>query len=395
MKTQLIALFLLTATAGGIAFYPKTGNSISPTIEPIPAVRADSPRIEVVFALDTTGSMANLIEAAKEKIWSIATTMASAQQAPEIRIGLVAYRDRGDAYVTQVTDLSADLDSMYATLMDYQAGGGGDTPESVNAALDAAVQQMSWSGQDDTYRAIFLVGDAPPHMDYPNERRYPEILAEANARGIVVNTIRCGESTETERTWQQIAAATQGEYFSVGQSGNAIAIATPYDEPMARLSAELDETRLYFGDDVAKAETAAKVAATEKLHEFASLASRARRAAFNTLEAGRDNLFGENDLLTAIEAGTSLEEIEEAELPATVRAMAPAAREAYVVEQAEKRKELSERITQLARQRDAYLAAEAAAIEDADDSLDYQVFEAVRSQAATKGLSYSEDAPKL
>ena len=76
---------------------------------------------------------------AEEKIWSIATTMASAQQTPEIRIGLVAYRDRGDAYVTRVTDLSTDLDSMYAELMRLTAQGGGDGPESVNRALADAV----------------------------------------------------------------------------------------------------------------------------------------------------------------------------------------------------------------------------------------------------------------
>ena len=77
------------------------------------------------------------------------------------------------------------------------------------------------------------------------------------------------------------------------------------------------------------------------------------------------------------------------------QAMAPAEREGYVAEQAEKRKELTEQIEQLARQRDDYLTAEAATLEDAGASLDYRMFEAVRSQAAAKGLSYSEDAPKL
>ncbi len=86
--------------------------------------------------------MGGMIEAAKEKIWSIASSMASEQSAPEIRMGLVAYRDRGDSYVTQVLDLSGDLDSMYAALMDFQAAGGGDGPESVNQALDDAVTKI-------------------------------------------------------------------------------------------------------------------------------------------------------------------------------------------------------------------------------------------------------------
>jgi len=43
-------------------------------------------RIEVVFVLDTTGSMGGLIQAAKEKIW-FATTMAQAEPAPEMKMG--------------------------------------------------------------------------------------------------------------------------------------------------------------------------------------------------------------------------------------------------------------------------------------------------------------------
>lgn len=83
-----------------------------------------------------------MLQAAKEKIWSIASTMAQADPAPEIKMGLVAYRDRGDDYVTRVVDLSDDLDSLYATLMDFQAAGGGDGPESVNQALYDAVHKV-------------------------------------------------------------------------------------------------------------------------------------------------------------------------------------------------------------------------------------------------------------
>ena len=397
MKTQLFALFLMTTTALGVAFYPESGTSgQTGTTKPAPLLTAENPKIEVVFVLDTTGSMAGLIDAAKEKIWSIANTMASAQPAPEISIGLVAYRDRGDAYVTQVTDLSQDLDSMYSTLMDYKAGGGGDGPESVNAALHDAVNQIGWSQDASTYQVIFLVGDAPPHMDYQGEAQYPEILATAASKGIVVNAIRCGGSAETEQAWKQIAAATQGQFFTVEQSGNAVAIATPFDETLATLSARLDDTRLFYGDDLSKAETAAKVAATDKLHSTASYAARARRAAFNALESGKENLFGDSDLLTALESGeTTLEEIDEAELPATVQALAPEARVDYLTEQGRKRKELDSEIRELTSKRDAYLSDQAASVADVEESLDYQMFEAVRSQAEAKGLVYEGKTPKL
>src|SRR5438132_14334808 len=90
------------------------------------------PRIEVCFVLDTTGSMTGLIEGAKQKIWSIANEMVSAKPTPEIRLGLVAYRDRGDEYVTKVFDLTNAIDATYAQLQSFRAAGGGDTPESVN-----------------------------------------------------------------------------------------------------------------------------------------------------------------------------------------------------------------------------------------------------------------------
>ncbi len=110
MKTKLVgfALFVLTLTA--VAVYPSIQSKTVPidTGTDIGQHLTSKPIIDVVFVLDTTSSMTGLIETAKEKIWSIATTMTSAQQTPDIRIGLVAFRDRGDAYVTKVVDLSDD-----------------------------------------------------------------------------------------------------------------------------------------------------------------------------------------------------------------------------------------------------------------------------------------------
>src|SRR5437899_11800754 len=74
------------------------------------------PKVEVVFCLDTTGSMGGLIEGAKQKIWSISNQIASGKPTPDLKIGLVAFRDKGDAYVTQVHDLTGDLDAVHAKL---------------------------------------------------------------------------------------------------------------------------------------------------------------------------------------------------------------------------------------------------------------------------------------
>jgi Mg-chelatase subunit ChlD/cell division protein FtsB len=357
-------------------------------------VSLQRPKVEVVFALDTTGSMGGLIKAAKEKIWSIATTMAQAQPAPEIRMGLVAYRDRGDAYITRVTDLSSDLDSVYATLMDFRAEGGGDGPESVNQALADAVGRISWSSDQSAYKVIFLVGDAPPHMDYQDDVKYPQTLMTAKAKGIVVNTILAGSDLNTGRIWKQIAQVGSGHYAQVAQDGDAVAIATPYDERLAELSAELDETRLYYGSAEEKAKRELKLAATKKLHEEASVASRARRATFNVSKSGEDNLLGEGELVEDVTSGrVELDSLSPKALPEPMQAMSPEEQKALIGKTAERRAELKKEINELAQQRGRFLREKVEAAGGASASLDQKLYDAIREQSGKKGMSYEAEAP--
>jgi len=390
MKSKLLGIALFGLTLAAIVYYPQLGaknTQVDPLINHHITTN-QKPRVDVVFVLDTTGSMSGLIQTAKEKIWSIATTMASAQPTPEIRIGLVAYRDRGDQYVTKVVDLSDDLDSVYATLMDFAADGGGDTPESVNKALYDAVHNMSWSQGEQAYQAIFLVGDAPPHMDY-NEMQYPAIVATAAKKGILINTVQCGDMPFTVAPWTQIASLGHGSFFQVEQAGSAVAYTTPYDEEIAELSAKLDDTRLYFGSDDEKEKMKAKVSATEKLTEGSSIASRARRGAFNASAGGRANLLGENELVDAVVTGAvSLDELEEDALPEALKPMAPAEQKDYVAGLANKRGELRRQIQELAQDRDGYLAKKVEEAGGRDDSLDHQLYDAFKQQAGKAGLAF-------
>jgi len=393
MKSPLLATALVVLTAATVLLYPaeRSGGAVTPMAIPHPSQGSPQRKVEVVFVLDTTGSMSGLIDTAKEKIWSIASTLASAQPAPELRMGLVAYRDRGDDYVTRAIDLSSDLDSMYATLMDFRAEGGGDTPESVNQALHDAVHRMSWSHDEDTYRVIFLVGDAPPHMDYANDVRYPRTLEAALARGIVVNTVQCGDDPDARREWTRIARLAQGRFFAVEQAGGALAVNTPFDEAIARLSEALDATRLYYGSEEALADKAEKVAATEKLHAGASHASRARRAAFNLSPAGRANLFGEGDLVEDVASGrVALEALPPATLPAPLQSLPADEQQRLVAEKAEERSRLETELRQLAADREAYIAREVAGAEAAKESLERKIFDTVSEQGAARGLSYGD-----
>lgn len=392
MKAKLIGIALIAITATAVTFYPNLKSSANVQTQ---TVDSQAQRIEVVFVLDTTSSMSGLIDTAKEKIWSIATTMAQAEQAPEIQMGLVAFRDRGDDYVTQVVDLSSDLDSMYATLMQFAAAGGGDGPESVNQALDDAIHQISWSQDPSSYQVVFLVGDAPPHMDYQGEAQYPETLQAAAARGIVVNTIQCGDVQQTVGHWTQIANLGNGRYMQVSQAGDGFAVATPYDEEIAELSAQLDQTRLFYGDEEEVAEMDRKIEATDTLHALASTAARARRAVFNATAAGAANLFGENDLIDDIASGeVALADLPASEMPEELRGLDRDEQEARVMGLAGRRNELQRQIEELTGARSDYVDEVVVEAEDVDSSLDLQIYDVVREQAAPKGLTY-ESGPEF
>jgi hypothetical protein len=310
-------------------------------------------------------------------------------------MGLVAYRDRGDAYVTRVIDLSTDLDRIHTELMTFAAGGGGDGPEAVNQALDAAIRQVSWSQDRDTYKVVFLVGDAPPHMDYQDDVKYPEILAAASARGIVVNTIQCGSIPDTVAPWRHIAALGQGRYFTVEQAGGAIAIETPYDRNIATLSAELDATRFYYGSAEEREAGELKIVTGERLRREASVSAQAVRGAFNAGDTGVANFLGGRELVDDVASGrVDLAAVPPEELPAALAGMTSEEREEVIAANIAKREELQRQIAELAADRDAFIEAEVDAAGGAADSLDQQIFDAVREQAAPLGLEY-EGGPKF
>ena len=170
------------ARAEGAGSPPPRGGITAPKEASSPGLATSRPRVEVTFVLDTTGSMGGLIDGAKRRIWSVARRIAEGRPRPDLRIALVAYRDKGDLYVTQVHDFTSDMDTVYARLMSFEAAGGGDTPEHVSAALDDAVHHVSWS-QAPGLKVVFLVGDAPPHMDYKDVPTIEELCLTAVKAG--------------------------------------------------------------------------------------------------------------------------------------------------------------------------------------------------------------------
>jgi hypothetical protein len=381
---QIAILAGLMGITGLIA--AATGRTSTATpIPEAPDLKA-RPRIEVAFVLDTTGSMSGLIEGAKQKIWSVANQMADGQPKPEIRIGLIGYRDRGDTYVTRRFDLTDDIDAIYAQLFAFDADGGGDTPESVNQALHEAVTKFGWSDSQNVYKVIFLVGDAPPHMDYQDDVKYPDVVRLARAKGIVVNTIQCGGMAGTTQIWQKIAKAGFGDFAAIAQGGGMVAIATPVDDELARLNRDLTATALAYGSDEHKRELASKL-------EGAAAAPPsvvAERLSYLKKAGGRLNS-GRSDLADAVKQGlVKVGELSAKLLPGEMQAMAPEEREAFVQQKIEEREAIQGRIDTLTKDRDAYVRTETERLRSSGkaDGFDEKLLGTIRAQAAAAGIAY-------
>ena len=312
-----------------------------------------SERIEVAFVLDTTGSMANLIEGAKRKIWSIANTVVDINPDADIRMALIAYRDYGDAYVVKTVDMSSDIQGLYGNLLKFKAGGGGDTPEAVNEALHASVSKINWSKGEASRRIIFLVGDAPPHMDYDNNPKYPEVISKARAADIVVHAVQAGNSRQTRNIWKDIAQRGGGSYIPIPQDGGKITvITTPYDNDIIILQRRIDKTVIPYGSRQKQSILRRKM----RTKTSAPAAVRVENSKFYAKRTSRKEVMtGGGDIISDIRnKDVSLGMIAKKELPKELRSMNLAEQKAYITIKIGERSLLEKQMSALAKKHDAY-----------------------------------------
>ncbi len=184
----------------------------------LPVARADvsKPSLDVVFILDTTGSMSEEIEGVKT---TLKTVLAKLDPSVQIRVGLVEYKDKGDEYVTKTYALTSDIKALSTSIAGLSADGGGDTPEDVDAGLSVAVSQMQWSAKS-VGRLAFLIADAPPQLNYSDSVPYGTSAKKAAEKGIKVFTVAAsGMDAQGQAVFRQIAQVTGGSEMFVLRGG--------------------------------------------------------------------------------------------------------------------------------------------------------------------------------
>ncbi|MCA9912385.1 MAG: VWA domain-containing protein, partial [Anaerolineae bacterium] len=214
--TRYVDEFTVRATYGQIVAesnLDRTDIGGAVTVELPIEHNSTNPKLDVMFLIDSTGSMADEILQLQENILAISTQIDALPGNVDVRYGLVTYRDRTDEYVTRVYDFTDDVRQFQANLNTVEAGGGGDYPESLNQGLEESLNVVSWRGSD-TVKLVFLVADAPPQLNYRDDVNYTISMHEALERGIKIHPIASsGLQPEGEYILRQIGQYTMGHFI--------------------------------------------------------------------------------------------------------------------------------------------------------------------------------------
>jgi Mg-chelatase subunit ChlD len=180
-----------------------------------------SSRVDLMFVVDTTGSMADELEYLKTELRDVVERVRDRQgQELDIRVSVNFYRDHGDDYVIRDFPFTSDLATIESQIEQQAAGGGGDFPEAVDEALVDGIDDHRWS-ESARARMLFLVLDAPPHGAPQHLERMRHATRRAAELGVrIVPVSASGIDRSTEFLMRFLGIATGSTYtFITNHSG--------------------------------------------------------------------------------------------------------------------------------------------------------------------------------
>jgi hypothetical protein len=338
--------------------------------------------VDLVIALDVSGSMSGLIDSARHRLWDVVNTFSRAQPQPELRVAIVSFGNPSygvdSGYVRIDQPLTTDLDSVNETLFSFSTNGG---DEYVSRAIAKSIDDLHWSQSSDAMRVIFVAGNESAEQD--PQIALNEVLMRASERGITVNSIFCGsENDALTAAWRQIAHQTQGAFASIDQNANVVAqIETPMDAQLVQLSAELNDTYVPYGDDGTALKQRQQQQDDNAVEmSVGALASRVITKASVLYNNARW------DLVDAFEQGQPLNEIEPEALPEPMRDMSVEEVQQAVEAKSRQRAKLKQDIADLDVERRAYV--EEFRREEGAAGLDAALAATLKEQAEEQGFSF-------
>ena len=234
-------------------------------------------KIQVALLLDTSNSMDGLIDQAKSQLWKMVNKLAAAKKNEDytdIEIALFEYGndnlDMGEGYIRMVSSLSKDVDGLSEQLFKLKTKGGS---EYCGWVIGDALKNLKWSDDDNDLRLIIIAGNEPFDQ---GPKDFKETCKDADKKGIVINTVHCGDwQTGIQTHWKDGAEIAKGKYLNIEQDRKVIHIRTPYDDYMYQLNIRINKTYIGYGKSgVSKKERQTKQDVNAAEYGSANAASR-------------------------------------------------------------------------------------------------------------------------
>ncbi|PQJ28428.1 hypothetical protein BSZ32_07830 [Rubritalea profundi] len=353
-----------------------------------PAKRAAQPKVQIAILLDTSGSMDGLIEQAKSELWSIVNSFNSANKdgkAPRLEVALYEYGKQSlnaeSNWQQCIVPFSNDLDLISETLFKLKTNGG---DEYCGAVIERAVADMKWDEAAGTYKAIFIAGNEPFTQGPIN---VTQSCQSAKKKGIVVNTIHCGnQQVGVQRGWNIGPVVAGGSLLTIDHNAQVAHIDAPQDKVIIQLNIELNKTYVPYGKSGVKNKVRQEVQDNNALQKKSSGANVQRAICKSSHNYSNESW----DLVDAAKKKQfDWGSVEKKDLPKPLQKLSDKALQAYVANNAKKRTEIQLKIQNTSQQRQRYIAKiSQEKSENGAQTLDKVVIETVRKQAKELGYTF-------
>ena len=382
LKKLTLAIPILSLS---IVFF--TSSSYPVKTEEVPEmVTSATPKIQAAILLDVSGSMQGLIEQAKAQLWNMVTVMGKAQcngVNPQIEIALYEYGRTsvsrgGPGYVLQISPFTTDLDQLSKELFKLSTDGG---DEYCGQVMYTSLNDLKWDSSSSSYKVIFIAGNE----DFlQGDVHYTKACALAKKKGVVINTIYCGDKMQGVREhWNLNMECGQGSYTHIDHHSKPVDIPTPYDTVLFTLNNQLNKTYIGYGDLAVTGYN--KQVQADQQNRALTQKAMAERVAVK----GKGNLYRNSswDLVDAYtDDKTIIAKVDMKTLPENLRNKTRSELEQIVKDNQATRAGIQKQIEETSKKREDYMAAERAKNASTNQTLETQIEKIIKEQAKERNM---------
>jgi hypothetical protein len=328
--------------------------------------------------------MDGLIDQAKAQLWNMVSTMGKAKctgdATPQIEIALYEYgRTSNDAkkgYVKQINSFITSLDSLSENLFNLTTMGG---DEYCGQVIKSSIDELQWDAAPENYKVIFIAGNE----DFlQGNIKYIEACNAAKQKGVIVNTIYCGDKMQGVREhWNLNAECGNGSYTNINQNAKEEYIPTPYDSLLITMNGTLNNTYLTYN-------VVGYAAQSKQVRMDAANATLSKETQMKRIKTkGNAKVYknAEWDLVDAVDKDgeAAFAKMEKNALPDSLKNKTKEEIKVIVSQKAQQRSAAQKEIAELNAKRDAYIATEKLrrANNKTEQTLETEVEKIIKEQA--------------